>query len=226
MAFCRKCGAELSDNDVFCFSCGQPCDDQPNASTSETDSMSKEDSIALAGKLKTEYAAIERLQKEISENETALRRPITLSGSRYSAFRYFWPYLIYAFLLFNALFIFGTIIGMSAGSDASIIIAMFVCFGGTIGLLIFGGIRARRKRDSMNEELVEQENQINERFREIEKRTADLKYKLTNKNLEVSKYQHLVPMRFRTRYYMERVIYFLQTDKASSFSEAVRLLGE
>ena len=97
MAYCRKCGAQLKEDDVFCFLCGQPIDRQANKeafAVAETGNetvvseqvrpqMSKEESIALAEKLRDEYSAIERLQREINDNQTALKKPVVLSGRRY-----------------------------------------------------------------------------------------------------------------------------------------------
>ena len=103
MSYCRQCGAQLKEDDVFCFLCGQPIDRQANKeafAVAETGNetvvseqarpqMSKEESIALAEKLRDEYSAIERLQREINDNQTALKKPVVLSGRRYSMFRFF-----------------------------------------------------------------------------------------------------------------------------------------
>ena len=38
--------------------------------------MTKEESIALASKLSQDYKTIERLKKQIADNETAIRKPV------------------------------------------------------------------------------------------------------------------------------------------------------
>ena len=136
MAYCRNCGAQLNNDDVFCFKCGQAVDRNANEDAvaenmydaSAAVPMSKEESIALAEKLKVEYSTIERLNKEVSENETALRRPISLSGRRYSAFRFFWPFLIYAYLALNAVLILGVIVASADDTGSGYMITLFLAF--------------------------------------------------------------------------------------------------
>jgi hypothetical protein len=48
--------------------------------------------------------------------------------------------------------------------------------------------------------------------------------KLTIKKKGVSEYQNLVPSRFRTKYYMERVLILIRTDRAADFYDAIGLL--
>ena len=232
MAYCRNCGAPLNDDDVFCFKCGQPIDRKANEAAEMENAydasapapMSKDESIALAEKLKNEYSAIERLQKEIGENETALKRPVTLSGRRYSAFRFFWPFFIYAYLALIGVLIIGLIVSSGDDTGSGITISYLLAIGTAVGLLIFGGIRAGRKRDQMNEGLIEEEQMILKRRRDVENRTAELKTKLKNKKNDVVEYQKIVPSKYRTKYYMERVILLLQTDRAADFNDAIKSL--
>lgn len=238
MAYCRKCGAQLKDDDVFCFMCGQPIDRQANADAfaaaqnatavaapeQARPQMSKEESIALAEKLRDEYSVIERLQKEVNENQTALQKPVVLSGRRYSMFRFFWPFFIYAYIALNAIYLVGMIISSGSNDGDGIIFAFLLGLAAAVGLLIFGGVHAGRKRDRLNEEIGEEENMIRKRHRDLETRTAELITKLNNKKRGVSEYQNLVPIRFRTKHYMERVLILIQTDRAADFYEALGML--
>ena len=237
MFYCRKCGAQLNEDDLFCFKCGQPVDAPVNASeagitnsvsVSGTSAvlMSKEESIALAEKLKNEYVVVDRLQKEVNENESALKRPIVFSGRRYSAFRFFWPFFIYAYLALNAVLIIGVIASSGDDTGTGITVSFLFSLGAAVGLLIFGGIRAKNKRDSLNEQLANDEFQMARRYKERESNTAELKTKLMNKRNELREYQTLVPAKFRSKYYMDRVIILLQTGKAESFTEAIKLLNK
>ena len=239
MAYCRKCGAQLKDDDVFCFMCGQPIDRQANADAfaaaqnatavaapeQARPQMSKEESIALAEKLRDEYSVIERLQKEVNENQTALQKPVVLSGRRYSMFRFFWPFFIYAYIALNAIYLVGMIISSESNDGDGIIFAFLFGLTAAVGLLIFGGVHAGRKRDRLNEEIGEEENMIRKRHRDLETRTAELITKLNNKKRGVSEYQNLVPIRFRTKHYMERVLILIQTDRAADFYEALGILN-
>ena len=238
MAYCRKCGAQLKDDDVFCFMCGQPIDRQANADAfaaaqnatavaapeQARPQMSKEESIALAEKLRDEYSVIERLQKEVNENQTALQKPVVLSGRRYSMFRFFWPFFIYAYIALNAFYLIGMIISAGNNDETGIAFGFVIGLCAAVGLLIFGGIRAGRKRDMRNEEIAEEEDMIRKRHRDLETRTAELITKLNNKKRGVSEYQNLVPIRFRTKHYMERVLILIQTDRAADFYEALGML--
>ena len=103
-------------------------------------------------------------------------------------------------------------------------ITLFLAFGTAVGLLIFGGVRAGRKRDSLNEELYWDEQNILKKQKDLENRTAELKVKLKNKKNDVAEYQKIVPSKYRTKYYMERVILLLQTDRATDFNDAIKSL--
>ena len=152
MAYCRKCGAQLKEDDVFCFMCGQPIDKVANAEAESvlgnevpvTESarpvMSKEESIALAEKLRDEYSAIERLQREINDNQTALKKPVVLSGKRYSMFRFFWPFFIYAYIALYVIYLVGIFISAGINEVDGIIASLFISIAAAVGLLIFGGI--------------------------------------------------------------------------------------
>lgn len=238
MAYCRKCGAQLKEDDVFCFLCGQLIDRQANTeafAVAETGKetvvseqarpqMSKEESIALAEKLRDEYSAIERLQREINDNQTALKKPVVFSGRRYSMFRFFWPFFIFAYLALIVVYIIGIII--SAGNDDpdGILASFFIAIAAAVGILIFGGIHASRKRDRLNEQLGEEEHMIRKRQRDLETHTSESMRKLTIKKKGVSEYQNLVPSRFRTKHYMERVLILIRTDRAADFYEAIGML--
>lgn len=236
MAYCRKCGAQLKDEDVFCFMCGQPIDKQANAdaiaelkeaspeSEPARPSMSKEESIALAEKLRDEYSAIERLQRELGDNQAALQRPVILSGRRYSTFRFFWPFLIYAYIALNAFYLIGMIISAGSNDETGIAFGFVIGLCAAVGLLIFGGMRAGRKRDMRNEEIAEEEDMIRRRHKDLETRTSEIITKLNNKKRGVSEYQNLVPIRFRSKHYMDRVLVLIQTDRAAGFYEAIDML--
>ena len=236
MAYCRKCGAQLKEDDVFCFMCGQPIDKQANADAvaelekaipspeSARPSLSKEESIALAEKLRDEYSAIERLQRELGDNQAALQRPVILSGRRYSAFRFFWPFLIYAYIALNAFYLIGMIISAGSNDETGIAFGFVIGLCAAVGLLIFGGMRAGRKRDMRNEEIAEEEDMIRRRHKDLETRTSEIITKLNNKKRGVSEYQNLVPIKYRTKHYMDRVLILIQTDRAAGFYEAIDML--
>ena len=236
MAYCRKCGTKLKDEDVFCYMCGQSIDrgepsspvvdsfDEDGTPILAVPSMTKEESIELAEKLKAEYGAIEKLQRDISDNETVLKRPVNPSGRRHSAFKFFWPFLIYAYLALNIIYIVGALISGANNDEGGIIASLFLGLGAAAGLLIFGGIRAGRKRDSLNQALADEEYQMRKRQNDLVNRNNELKTKLTSKKREVSQYTSMIPSKFRTKQYMDRVLMLLQTGRAESFADAINML--
>ena len=145
-------------------------------------------------------------------------------GALNSVSRFFWPFLIYAYLALNAVLILGVIFASADDTGSGYMITLFLAFGTAVGLLIFGGVRAGRKRDSLNEELYWDEQNILKKQKDLENRTAELKVKLKNKKNDIAEYQKIVPSKYRTKYYMERVILLLQTDRATDFNDAIKSL--
>ena len=78
----------------------EPVEGDPDAAGAPKPKMSKEDSIALAEKLTHEYKALEKLRTQISDNETILKRPVDGSYAQHAAFKFFWPFFIYAVLAY------------------------------------------------------------------------------------------------------------------------------
>ena len=235
MAYCRKCGTLLKDEDVFCFMCGQAIDrgetspvvdsfDEDGTPILAVPSMTKEESINLAEKLKAEYAAVEKLQRDISDNETVLKRPVNPSGRRHSAFKFFWPFLIFAYIALNVIYLVGVLISSANNDEGGMIFSLFLGLAAAAGLLIFGGVRAGRKRDRLNQQLADEEYQMRKRQNDLVTRNNELKTKLKNKKHELSQYQNMIPGKFRTKHYMERVLMLLQTGRAESFADAINML--
>ena len=188
--------------------------------------ITKEESIALAERLKSEYASVEKLQKEISENETILKRPVVTSGNRHSVFRFFWPFLIYAYLVLVTAVIIGAILVNKYNTGRSFEIAFFIGLAASVALLVIGRVLAGKKRNRINEALAKEEAQHHERQNDIAERTNELRIKLKNKRSEISEYQNIVPMKYRTKQHMDRVLKLLQTGKAESFADAIDLLDK
>ena len=188
--------------------------------------MTKEESIALAERLKLEYASVEKLQKEISENETILKRPVVTSGNRHSAFRFFWPFLIYAYLVLVTAVIIGAILGNKYSTGRCFEIAFFIGLAAAVVLLVIGRVLAGKKRNRINEALAKEEAQHHERQNDLAERTNELRIKLKNKRSEISEYQSIVPMKYRTKQHMDRVLKLLRAGNAESFSDAIDLLDK
>ena len=68
--FCNKCGNELDFDAAFCNLCGAPVE-----RNDETSDLSVEESIALADKLKTRYSQVEKLEREVEDNNKRINGP-------------------------------------------------------------------------------------------------------------------------------------------------------
>ena len=74
--FCRKCGNEISDSALFCNKCGEKTDKKEITDIPE---MTLDDSIVLVDKLKFKYSEIEKMERNVADNESMLKRPINLN---------------------------------------------------------------------------------------------------------------------------------------------------
>ncbi len=75
--FCRKCGNEISDNARFCNLCGEVV---KKSEELEIPEMTLEESITFVEKLKYKYNEIEKLERQVMDNEALLSR-LRSSGS-------------------------------------------------------------------------------------------------------------------------------------------------
>ena len=79
--FCNKCGNELSANAVFCNMCGAQVSAEKKA-TYDVPEMTVEESIVFIEKLKHKYQEVEKLQREISDKESAIARLFLRTGQQ------------------------------------------------------------------------------------------------------------------------------------------------
>ena len=221
MPFCRKCGLELNDDDVFCAQCGNKI--AKTEDVASIPSMTKEESIELAEKLKKEYGDLEKMQKEINENKTTLSRPIP-PAKHHAAFKFFWPYLVASVVSINAFYILGYIVLLA--SRASGFYYTFIILGlvAAVILLIVGGKTSTSKRDTLNYHADNEIQFKRKKYREIQEKTGELQNLYSIKKTRLEKYNTLVPLKFRSSRHMDRVKAIILTGKADSFSEAIEYL--
>lgn len=226
MPFCSKCGNELNVEDIFCSKCGFRSDFNEDADAAAQDTsvnrpaMTKEESIALAEKLSKDYKALERLNKDISDNETILSRPADYQFRPHSAFKFFWPYLIYAAIAFWILYFLFVFIA-SGTSSAGVLIVGMLCLCSPVILLIVGGVKAFRSREEANaaeSEAIRRRKVDNEN---LKKRTDELRLKRTVITKRLSDYNQIVPPALRTSTRMEKSRVLIQTGKAEDFYDAI-----
>ena len=227
MPFCSKCGNELNVEDIFCSKCGFKSDfneDADAAAAQDTSvdrpAMTKEESIALAEKLSKDYKALERLNKDISDNETILSRPADYQFRPHSAFKFFWPYLIYAAIAFWILYFLFIFIA-SGTSSAGVLIVGMLCLCSPFILLIVGGVKAFRSREEANAAESEEIRRRKVDNENLKKRTDELRLKRTVITKRLSDYNQIVPPALRTSTRMEKSRVLIQTGKAEDFYDAI-----
>ena len=227
MPFCSKCGNELNVEDIFCSKCGFRSDfneDADVAAAQDTSvdrpAMTKEESIALAEKLSKDYKTLERLNKDISDNETILSRPADYQFRPHSAFKFFWPYLIYAAIAFWILYFLFVFIA-SGTSSAGVLIVGMLCLCSPVILLIVGGVKAFRSREEANAAESEEIRRRKVDNENLKKRTDELRLKRTVITKRLSDYNQIVPPALRTSTRMEKSRVLIQTGKAEDFYDAI-----
>ena len=214
MAICVNCGTELTGEDVFCPKCGAKNVIATDAVSEATavaaaPEMTKEESIAFAEKAVTLYKNYERLKKEIDDNRSQLSKPGPDGVvKRYSAFRFFWPYLIYAAVALNVFYFFAQLSSRSYGMAMFMLLAALVV---PVVLLIVGGVSARRKRDASNELAVRAVNDRRRHLDELKKETSMLETGILNQ-LVIPQPYHLI------------LIILLKSNKAETIYQAIEML--
>ena len=225
MPFCRKCGLELKDDDVFCAQCGTKIEkiEETSSASPAVPSMTKEESIELAEKLKKDYGELEKMQKEINENKTVISKPIP-PAKRHAAFKFFWPYLVASVVTINALYLLGYILTLASQATGFLYAFSIIGLIAAVILLIVGGKTATSKRDSLNCQVENEMQYKRKRHKELEEKTKSLQSLYSVKKTQLEKYNDLVPLQFRTARYMERVKAIILTGKADNFAEAIEYL--
>lgn len=210
--FCNKCGNELDFDAVFCNMCGAPVE-----RNDETSDLSVEESIALADKLKTRYSQVEKLEREVEDNNKRINGPLNLEYRRYSFFRFYWKFLVFAVIAFYLMLIIALI-----ADGAGFLVAMVYIV--PIGILIAGIFLAIKRRNLENDAIERGNDTVVEQRRTLEKKNEELKRTLNTRKMELNQFNDIVPAQFRKSASMAQVKSLLITKKASSLNEAFRIL--
>ena len=220
--FCNKCGNELSANAVFCNMGGAQVSAEKKA-TYDVPEMTVEESIVFIEKLKHKYQEVEKLQREISDKESAIARPVYQELRRYSFFRFFWKYIIFAIIAFYGILILSSV---AAGNDGAFTVMLILTFLVPIGLLIFGGINAAKRRNEENEAIINGNERAVLQRKELEEKTASLKRDLATRKKRLEADEYMIPTGLRKSSSLAQIITLLKSGKASSLNEAYTILGK
>lgn len=223
---CEKCGAELGNNDTVCSKCGHQLATGENAASSASaPAMTKEESIALAEKLIDEYGSLEKLQQELNENLSVISKPMP-APKHHAAFKFFWPYMVGAVVTVNVLYFLGYILYISL--DTPLLFSLLSAIGviAMIVILIVGGKTAVKRRNELNIQVDNRNQSERKKYRETQEKTELLKTQYANKKNSLSIYNDIVPLKNRNSRHMIRVKSLLQTNKAETFADALKLITD
>lgn len=232
MPFCPMCGNEIKAGELFCSGCGNRLSgtkdvptyqalQTPDPSASQTEdysAMSKEESIKLTEQLGTKYHSLEKMQKEIKELTDSLNHSANYQTKRYSAFRFFWPYLVYAAVAC-------TIFYYATGLTRSLFFAPLILIVPVI-LIIVGAVRSRKMREECNYDAANYAVTRAQKMEEERKRLYELTAREARLRSQMDKYNGIVPVQMRNKSKMLYAKKMLETDKAGNFAEAMAMLDQ
>ena len=223
MSFCRKCGVELAPNDVFCPNCGFQNEPEEQAAEPVIPQMTKDESIAFADKLIAEYKKLEKIDKEIEENDHQISRPIDAYPKQHAAFKYFWPFLIYAAVSCSLFSVLARV--FERGAIGLALIFSLLSIASIPVFLIVGGVRAVRIRNELNAAEVSFQNNKKDHLNELVEENKVLKNKRTIIKNKLKEYDAMLPPSLRSSTQIAKAKLLVQSGKASDFADAVEQLG-
>ena len=95
-----------------------------------------------------------------------------------------------------------------------------------IGLLIFGGINAAKRRNEENEAIINGNERAVLQRKELEEKTASLKRDLATRKKRLEADEYMIPTGLRKSSSLAQIITLLKSGKASSLNEAYTILGK
>lgn len=225
MKYCEKCGAGMPDDVLICPECCYSKDSEETSGfAEELARLSTEESIALAEKLSADYEALNNLRAEISDDEQNLRRCLNVDDKvRYSAFRFFWPYLIVSQVIAVLVMVIVILIAVAFDNRNLVLAAESFAFIAMAVTIIVGGVKARNKRDILNSNLIDNVRSKKKKAHDLSIEIEELKGKKKALEESLLKYRYVIPSALRNKSRMDMVKNMLVTGKAQGFTEAVTL---
>ena len=184
--------------------------------------MTREEAVALARRLSGKYAEMEKLKKEMEENEAIFSKPVP-EPAKHAAFKYFLPFLIaapIAFAFLGSISYFALQFGHSRTMNAVFSFLAILVFA---GLLVFGGRFAKSKRDEMNNLEVARQRTLIGKMDDLKRKTSELKSQYRTLQNSVKKYEDVIPSTHRTSEQMEKVASILEAGNAGDFESALKI---
>lgn len=222
MAFCRKCGEFMADDDLVCVKCGTKV------------KTAKDDLIDKLVRYKQLLSECEELKTMMKPQNSYVSDEPTVYKTR-SFMRYFWPFLVGAVVGGYLIYMLSSVIIVSTiSSDYSQATASSVLGDAFIGLILalivavaiaFIGVKiSKSKQAAFNSNAEYMMRQADERRQAAQDNQKILNVYQENVS-EMHLYEHLVPEQYRTSAKVGTIIDLLKEDKAETVEEACSLFG-
>lgn len=222
MAFCRKCGEFMADDDLVCVKCGTKV------------KTAKDDLIDKLVRYKQLLSECEELKTMMKPQNSYVSDEPTVYKTR-SFMRYFWPFLVGAVVGGYLIYMLSSVIIVSTVSSAySQATASSVLGDAFIGLILalivalaiaFIGVKiSKSKQAAFNSNAEYMMRQADERRQAAQDNQKILNVYQENVT-EMHLYEHLVPEQYRTSAKVGTIIDLLKEDKAETVEEACSLFG-
>lgn len=222
MAFCRKCGEFMADDDLVCVKCGTKV------------KTAKDDLIDKLVRYKQLLSECEELKTMMKPQNSYVSDEPTVYKTR-SFMRYFWPFLVGAVVGGYLIYMLSSVIIVATvSSDYSQATASSVLGDAFIGLILalivavaiaFIGVKiSKSKQAAFNSNAEYKMRQADERRQAAQDNQKILNVYQENVT-EMHLYEHLVPEQYRTSAKVGTIIDLLKEDKAETVEEACSLFG-
>ena len=222
MAFCRKCGEFMADDDLVCVKCGTKV------------KTAKDDLIDKLVRYKQLLSECEELKTMMKPQNSYVSNEPTVYKTR-SFMRYFWPFLVGAVVGGYLIYMLSSVIIVATvSSDYSQATASSVLGDAFIGLILalivavaiaFIGVKiSKSKQAAFNSNAEYMMRQADERRQAAQDNQKILNVYQENVT-EMHLYEHLVPEQYRTSAKVGTIIDLLKEDKAETVEEACSLFG-
>jgi len=242
MAFCGKCGHELADDMLFCNKCGARTELGDKETVEEPKKIIKSapvkkviddpdrpemdlnESLKFVEDLQEKYHEMEKLAGEAEHNLELMKSPVETNYRRHSFIRFYWPFMLIAFIAFDVLFIWWIIMAGARDSNLLVLYSILL-FAVPVALLIIGIPIATVKRNNANKTFDNLEELNIRKRRELKDRTEELKREYNSKESQMAKYNKIVPQDFRSSASMARIRILLKSGKATDYYDALEKLS-
>ena len=201
--------------------------------------MTREESIALADRLGKEYAAIEKIQQELDENNKTLDRPYSPPRKVKEWSEFYNGYLLAGILL--CVFVMPIVnYFISAFAETlffpgdyplkainrMIYAIIFMTIAEFAGIQLFGYFRSKSKMAAFNKNVDREIRKREEKVHALRNRNSELLVELADRQNKLMSDARIIPVEYRTSNHMHQVKKALSCSKAETFEDAIALLRQ